>query len=65
MDLQAIHAETLRGTARVVDGVRADQLEKPTPCTEWDVRALINHMVGVNDVRPGGAGGAASGGRSR
>ena len=28
-----------------VQGVRDDDLDKPTPCTEWDVRTLINHLV--------------------
>jgi uncharacterized protein (TIGR03086 family) len=28
--------------------VRPDQLEQATPCTEWGVRALINHVVGGN-----------------
>jgi uncharacterized protein (TIGR03086 family) len=31
--------------ARVVSGVRADQLAGPTPCTGWDVRALANHLI--------------------
>jgi uncharacterized protein (TIGR03086 family) len=30
----------------VVDAVRADQLESPTPCTEWTVQQLIDHLVG-------------------
>lgn len=29
----------------VVQGVRQDQLELPTPCAEWDVRTLINHLM--------------------
>ena len=28
-----------------VQVVRELDLEKPTPCTEWNVRALINHLV--------------------
>jgi uncharacterized protein (TIGR03086 family) len=50
MDAIATHAETLRTTQRVVDGVKPDQLENSTPCTDWDVRALLAHIVGVNEV---------------
>lgn len=25
--------------------LHADQLDNPTPCTEWNVRQLVNHMV--------------------
>lgn len=28
-----------------VQAVRDVDLEKPTPCTEWNVRTLINHLV--------------------
>ena len=31
---------------RFLDGVGDDQWDLPTPCTEWDVRALVNHVVG-------------------
>jgi uncharacterized protein (TIGR03086 family) len=31
-----------------VSGVRADQLGQPTPCTEWTVRQLINHVLTGN-----------------
>jgi uncharacterized protein (TIGR03086 family) len=27
--------------------VRPEDLAKPTPCAEWDVQALVNHMTGV------------------
>jgi uncharacterized protein (TIGR03086 family) len=50
MDVVASNAETLRTTQRVVDGVRPDHMEKSTPCSEWDVRALLAHLVGVNQV---------------
>ncbi len=31
----------------VVSAVRSEDMTRPTPCTEWDVRLLIAHMVGV------------------
>ena len=31
---------------QVLAGVKPDQLDLPTPCASWDVRALINHLVG-------------------
>jgi uncharacterized protein (TIGR03086 family) len=34
-------------TARgVLANVSPDQYDRPTPCASWDVRALINHVVG-------------------
>jgi uncharacterized protein (TIGR03086 family) len=30
----------------VVDAVRPDQLALPTPCSEWNVQQLIDHLVG-------------------
>ncbi|HVF74987.1 MAG TPA: TIGR03086 family metal-binding protein [Acidimicrobiales bacterium] len=33
---------------RRLRAVRADQWEAPTPCEQWSVRALVNHVVGAN-----------------
>ena len=33
-------------TKKVVAGIKPDQLADPTPCTEWDVKALLNHITG-------------------
>lgn len=30
----------------VLAGVKQDQIHSPTPCSEWDVQALMNHIVG-------------------
>jgi uncharacterized protein (TIGR03086 family) len=50
MDVIATNAEAMRTTQRVVDQVRPDQMDDPTPCTEWTVRQLMAHLVGVNTV---------------
>ena len=34
--------------AQVLANVTADQMSAPTPCPEWDVQALIDHVIGGN-----------------
>ena len=34
-------------TGAVVKGVQADHLNAGTPCAEWTVQALLNHLVGT------------------
>lgn len=36
----------LAKNARLVDNVRPDQLGATTPCPEYDVRTLLNHIIG-------------------
>lgn len=48
MDIVHLHKRALEATARLVDGVRHDQMGLSTPCSEWDVRALLTHLVGGN-----------------
>jgi uncharacterized protein (TIGR03086 family) len=36
------------GFERVLRQVRAEQWSGPTPCAEWDVRRLVNHMCRGN-----------------
>jgi uncharacterized protein (TIGR03086 family) len=38
-------ASAISETARIVAGVDAGQLGDPTPCTDWDVRTLLNHII--------------------
>lgn len=33
-------------TRSVLAQIRPDQLGDPTPCSSWDVRAVINHVIG-------------------
>jgi uncharacterized protein (TIGR03086 family) len=39
--------QALQGTLAVLTKVRPEDLDKPTPCASWDVRALVNNFVGT------------------
>jgi uncharacterized protein (TIGR03086 family) len=41
-------ATALDGTGHLVAGVAGDQWQLPTPCADWNVRQLVNHLVGGN-----------------
>ncbi len=45
MNLHAEMESAAAEAARVVGGVRADQLSAATPCTGWDLRTLLNHVI--------------------
>src|SRR5947209_829377 len=38
----------MQQTRRYVDHVAADQWHAPTPCSEWDVKLVANHITGEN-----------------
>jgi uncharacterized protein (TIGR03086 family) len=39
-------SRALQGTPTVLTKIQPGQLDAPTPCASWDVRALINHVTG-------------------
>jgi len=36
--------------AGLISNIRPDQWSAPTPCTDWTVRQLVNHLIGMNRV---------------
>ncbi len=48
LDLPERHEEALFFTHRFVDGIGADQWDGATPCADWNVRELVNHVVSGN-----------------
>ena len=46
MDVLETMGRVLDRTGEVVDNVKEDQLGDATPCTEWTVRDVINHITG-------------------
>ena len=47
MELYEAFDRAIGSTAGIVTAVRLDQAGAATPCTEWDVRDLLNHMIGT------------------
>ena len=45
MELGKVHERTVAEWTRLVESVEADQWQQPTPCSEWSVRDLVNHVV--------------------
>ena len=46
MDIVDVHRRTVEAWRAKVEAVTEDQWANPTPCTEWSVRDLVNHVVG-------------------
>jgi uncharacterized protein (TIGR03086 family) len=45
MNLHAEMTDAAEAAARTVARVDASQFGRPTPCADWDVRALLNHLI--------------------
>ncbi len=57
MDPLVAHQRAQDTFEHVLVNVTSDQLSSPTPCPEWDVKALIDHVIAGNQrvvVRAGG-----------
>jgi uncharacterized protein (TIGR03086 family) len=46
MDLYTLYHRSVESWADRVNAVRGDQWDDPTPCREWSVRDLTNHVAG-------------------
>jgi uncharacterized protein (TIGR03086 family) len=46
-DTRPLYAAAVETATSVVDGVRLDQMDLPTPCGEFSVRTLLGHIVMV------------------
>lgn len=48
MELDQLLERTTEMTGRIIGGVKPEQFSAPTPCSEWDVRGVLNHVIGGN-----------------
>jgi len=47
-NIAQLHRDALASTRRFVAGVQPEQWDLPTPCSDWSVRQLVNHIVSGN-----------------
>ncbi len=41
-----LYSAAVKGTREIIGGVQSSQLGDSTPCSEWNVQALMDHIVG-------------------
>ena len=46
--LPDVHRDALAATGRIVAGIEPGQLHAPTPCDDYDVHGLLQHLISVN-----------------
>jgi uncharacterized protein (TIGR03086 family) len=59
MDFRMLDRRASEATGALLAGLRADQLDLPTPCTQWTVRGVVEHLVDTADFFTATARGAA------
>jgi uncharacterized protein (TIGR03086 family) len=52
MNLTDLHRRSVDEFHKRVHAIKDDQWHDPTPCTEWDVHDLVNHLVNENRWTP-------------
>ena len=48
MELDQLLERTMESTGRIIAGLKPEQYSLPTPCSDWDVRGVLNHIIGGN-----------------
>lgn len=48
MELDQLLERTTETTGRIIAGLRPEQYDNPTPCADWKVRDVLNHIIGGN-----------------
>jgi uncharacterized protein (TIGR03086 family) len=48
-DLRVLMVEAAAVARGIVDNVRPEQWTLPTPCTEWNVRQIVEHLIAGNE----------------
>ena len=46
MDTVDLHTRAIAGFGERVNALADDDWDSPTPCADWNVRALVNHVTG-------------------
>lgn len=54
-DLTTRYEQALNAFGNLLANVQTEQLSAPTPCPEWDVRALVDHLAWMNEFVAFGA----------
>ena len=54
-----LYSAAVKGTRDIIGGVQSSQLGDSTPCSEWNVQALMDHIVGGTGMIWGSLAGAA------
>ncbi|MDA1036408.1 MAG: TIGR03086 family metal-binding protein [Chloroflexi bacterium] len=47
-DAKNLYVRATASSKRLIEGIKPDQWQNATPCAEWDLRALVNHVTGEN-----------------